>query len=459
MLRARKVMKVQFQVAEGENTVSLSEADLISALRALRRQKWPRFILAIPKERTLRDIAVDGFMSIASQGIDFIRQPYTRVDIARNRFAKSMLAAGETWTHLVMLDSDHVHPPDILQRFEADLLQYPQIKVLGGLNFRRGPAYDPCAFGVDPDGKTFSLLSWEQGIMRVDYLGSGSIVIAREVFEQLPQPWFGYDYENVERDEWPGTDMWFSDLCRKHGIDQFVDTRITSPHIGDLMVDEQVFRTYLKYHPGLVSNPEVAEADTPEAALSTDDKEGPNEIEWLRDRQKIIHEVAPELFVGPARKVLYVGANKKRFHMGNEIAEAGHEMTVLEIWQPYADDLVNDWRVKHLVVGDVRKLDDITLPESEYDIAIWWHGPEHVDEKDVATSVRQLEKRVKPGGLVVLGCPWGRFWQPPIDGNDMQEHKSYLLPELFAGQGYAVRTAGVRDTNYSSIVAWKRIET
>lgn len=458
-MAARKELKIRYPVQEGESGVSLGEADLLAALGTLRRKKWPRFVVGIPKERTLREIAVDGFMAIAAQGIDFLRQPYTRVDIARNRYANAMLAAGDTWTHLVMLDSDHVHPADILQRFEADLLAYPQIKVLGGLNFRRGPAYDPCAFGITPEGETFSLLSWEPGIMRVDVLGSGSIVIAKEIFEQLPYPWFGYDYAHADRDEWPGTDIWFSNLCRAHGIEQYVDTRITSPHIGDLMVDEQVFRTYLKYHPGLAEGAEEAVADTPEAALSTEDRDGPNEMEWLRDRHKAIHEVAPELFSGPAKKVLYVGANKHRFQMGNEIAEAGHEITVLEIWPPYADELRDDWRVKHMVVGDVRRLDEIELPEAGYDIAVWWHGPEHVDEKDVATAMRQLERRVKPGGLVVAGCPWGRFWQPAIDGNEAQEHKSHLLPDAFAGQGYAVRTAGVVDTHYSSIIAWKRIDT
>jgi len=169
--------------------------------------------------------------------------------------------------------------------------------------------------------------------------------------------------------------------------------------------------------------------------------------------------MAPELFAPTDSTLLYVGANLKRFNYGSEFAELGHQITVLEIWPPYARDLVNDWRVKRVVVGDVRKLDDIALPETQYDAAFWWHGPEHVYEQDVATAIAQLERRVKPGGLVVVGCPWGVFPEHGVDGNPAQEHKSALYPELFAGLGYAVRTAGQVDTPMSSVIATKRINT
>lgn len=455
----RKEVKIQFEVPEGETKIAFSERQLWAAISEIKRHKWPRFALAIPTERTVRDLAFLGFMSVAARGAELIKQPYTRCDIARNKFAFAMLNAGDTWTHLVMLDSDHVHPPDILQRFEEDLLQYPQMKVLGGLNFRRGAPYDPCAFGKDEHGRTCSMIDWEPGIMKVDYLGSGSICIAKEVFEQIEPPWFGYTYERAHLDQWPGTDIFFSDKCKEAGIDQYVDTRITSPHIGDLMVDESVYRAYLKQHPTIVVDAEPEESESPGAILSAQDMAVPGETEWLIERDRLLRKVASELFEPSEASVLYVGANLKRFHYGAEFAEANKKLTVLEIWPPYAKDLVNDWRVKHVVTGDVRRLDDIELPETQYDAAFWWHGPEHVYEQDVATAVAQLERRVKPGGLVVLGCPWGKFDEPGIDGNTAQAHKSALYPELFAGLGYTVATAGLKDTPVSSIIATKRIDT
>ena len=204
-----------------------------------------RVLVGIPMERTIGQLSFFGFVKIFTQGWPLAQLEYTRNDIARCKFGDFLLAS--SYTHLLMLDSDHVHPADVVQRLARWFRAYPdQVRVLGGLNFRRGAPFDPCAF-VDPgDGGFRRMAQWSGGAIEVDALGSGSIMIARSVFEELPRPWFGYDYSDLEG--WPGTDMWFSRLCKAHNIALWGDTTTTSPHVGDRLIDETTYRAWLKEH-------------------------------------------------------------------------------------------------------------------------------------------------------------------------------------------------------------------
>ena len=187
-------------------------------------------------------------MQIAAQGVRFIKQDYTRTDLASNRFAMQLLAS--EFTHLLMLDLDHVHPPDIVQRLAQWVLSDPAHQVVGGLNYRRSEPYEPCAFIRQPDGALGAPASWTPGLMKVDFLGTGSILIAREVFEKIEPPWFYNLYDdNKWTDQWPGEDIGFNEKCREAGIQMYLDTTTTSPHVSDRLIGEKTFWAYLEQHP------------------------------------------------------------------------------------------------------------------------------------------------------------------------------------------------------------------
>jgi hypothetical protein len=213
---------------------------------------WPRILVAIPLERSISNASLvfHRFLEIASQGVAFLKQDYTRTDLARNRFAIKLLESN--YTHLLMLDVDHVHPVDIVQKLARWPLMNPDVKVVGGLNFRRSEPYEPCCFFKDPvTGGVNAPADWSAGLLKVDYIGTGSILIAREVFEAIEPPWFFNIYNIAANwaDEWPGEDIGFSEKCQKAGIDMYVDTTTTSPHVGDRLIGEKTFRAYLEQHP------------------------------------------------------------------------------------------------------------------------------------------------------------------------------------------------------------------
>ena len=200
---------------------------------------FPRILVAFLLERTISyaDLVFPACMQIAAQGPVVLNMPYQRTDLARNRASMELLKSD--FTHLLMLDIDHVHPHDIIQRLAKWVLKDPKkYQVVGGLNFRRSEPYDPCAYKIGADGSMYTI-AWEKDdeIVEVDRLGTGSILIAREVFETIPAPWFWNDYSQSWRDAWPGEDIGFNKLCVQHGIKMWVDVTVTSPHITPAIID------------------------------------------------------------------------------------------------------------------------------------------------------------------------------------------------------------------------------
>ena len=221
-------------------------------------QEWPRVLIGVPMERQMMTPAAYSVQEIMRQGWRFTKTGYTRCDIARNKMGIALLQSD--YTHILMLDSDHIHPADVVYKLIRWVKDDRTRLVVGGLNFRRGAPFDPCAYFLDANGNMCSLREWGPGLIAVDVLGSGCMLIAREAFEQMPFPWFGYDYTKnlglgwpecgidhlANGAGWPGTDIWFSRQCRDAGIDQWVDTQTTSPHILQTVVTQETWASFLK---------------------------------------------------------------------------------------------------------------------------------------------------------------------------------------------------------------------
>lgn len=138
------------------------------------------------------------------------------------------------FTHFINLDIDHIHPENVAYQLAWSAATNPDKLVIGGLNFQRPEPHLPCAW-VDQDGEIVRLEDWDDGIIEVETIGFGCVIIAREVFERVNPPWFMYDYSNMTAGDdyqYPGSDMYFCDKARFAGIRLWCNTDITSPHIG-----------------------------------------------------------------------------------------------------------------------------------------------------------------------------------------------------------------------------------
>lgn len=208
-----------------------------------------RIVVAVPLERTLPGIVFGHFWAIAVRGWPLFETTYGRTDVQRDHFARLLLAT--EFTHVLMLDLDHLHPPDIVERHALRVLENPDRQVIAGLHFRRGEPFDPLAFVFSEAGSMHPIATWPpNACIEVHALGHGSLLVHRAVFERIGDPpWWAYDYGQAAGGRFPSEDLYFCYLCREAGIRLWVDTGITSPHLIDNVVTEAVYRAWIAQHP------------------------------------------------------------------------------------------------------------------------------------------------------------------------------------------------------------------
>lgn len=214
--------------------------------------EYPRVLLCIPIERAISyaEKVFFQFAAIFSQGPAFAEAPYGRIDIVRNNFVVNLFTTN--FTHVLMLDVDHIHPVTIIQQFARWAVLRPDARVISGLNFRRKKPFDPVMGKFNGNGNNHRTTptEWDPGLQEVDEVGGASLFVHRSVFEELEPPWFFNIYdERVWANDYPGEDIGFSQKVRAAGIKIYVDTMITSPHCTDAVVTEETFRNYMAQHP------------------------------------------------------------------------------------------------------------------------------------------------------------------------------------------------------------------
>ncbi len=212
---------------------------------------------SIPMERTIQDDAFRNFLSIAMHAgaMDwiYVGVPYLRVDVARNNIVRTFLQNGdEDEDVLVMLDADHMHPVNIIDR-----LVKHEVGVVGALAFKRGAPYDPCVFFRGQDGGLHALKEWgpDDKLVPCTIVGTGAIAIRRWVFRKLahdgyPWPYFQCVYPS-NTETLPSEDMFFGIACEQAGIAHHVDVTLCTPHLAMSCVDQSSYDEYrLTLDPG-----------------------------------------------------------------------------------------------------------------------------------------------------------------------------------------------------------------
>lgn len=381
-----------------------------------------KVLIGVPMERTVLEASFWSFIALAQKGYAFVRRPYDRIDVTRNRMAQHLLDSHE-FTHLLMLDMDHQHPDDIVERLVRWWLKDPEKLVIAGLNFRRNEPYDPLVWFKGPDGQMYHAVDWPDGLLQCYTVGTGAMLVHRSVFERIPGPWFCNDYSQApEMDAWPGEDIGFCKLCDQAGIKVWCDTTATSPHLSQTAVGQDTYRAYVAAYP------ELAES----------------ELDW-------IHERCPWLWDAPGR-VLYVGANTKRCAYAAELKEAGNALDLLEIWPANCEHYrtVKTGIFDNIIQGDVRE-----FRGGHWDTAVWIHGPEHIKKEEIGAAMASLEA---VADNVVMLTPFGYMEQGVFRGNPHEEHVSAWVAEDFEALGYEAATRGRKDEPHATVLAWKRKE-
>lgn len=213
-------------------------------------------LVGIPWERNVSSTAAVALMSVAvraaSQGHVTIHVPYMATDRARNAYAHGLFAPENArFDALLMLDSDMIHAPDIVERLAAHLDDEHQI--VGALGFRRGPDFEPCAYTHDEPGKAIPIQEWNCGLVEVEAMGFTGILIGRQVLETMrPKkvgdlPWFYSPISETTPGGLVGHDIAFCRRARALGYRLWCDTDLISPHLIESAVTPDVYLNYLRH--------------------------------------------------------------------------------------------------------------------------------------------------------------------------------------------------------------------
>ena len=175
-------------------------------------------------------------------------------------------------------------------------------------------------------------------------------------------------------------------------------------------------------------------------------------------REAQLRQELPELYDtgGPlwgATSMLYIGANAEMATGLRDWHEAGWVITVVEVWPPFLRQLHEGplaGLVDAVVEGDVRYLERLPL-EKQYDVTIWYHGPEHIEYNDFQPCVRKLEAMTSR--LVVLGAPWGDTLGTGL--HEYASHVSMYTEADFWSIGYQTATQGELDAPDGNLMGWK----
>lgn len=172
---------------------------------------------------------------------NLLDSPRGIVDQSRNAIAQKALDVG--MSHVLFLDDDHTHPPDLFFRLFSH-----NKDVVGALGFRRIEPFSPCVFSWTTCDKTGNLKVRERpdliktGLQKVDAIGFGAVLIKMSVFQQLgPPPWWKFGEV--------GEDLHFCSLCAEKGIEIWCDTDVIVPHINDegMEASEETFFEHHKW--------------------------------------------------------------------------------------------------------------------------------------------------------------------------------------------------------------------
>ena len=152
---------------------------------------------------------------------------------ARNNIVEEVLK--HNFTHLFFMDSDMTFPENALSR----LMQHDK-DIVGGLYTTKVPPFNTTAFKGGVNGSKEPWTSFtptlEDGLVELDGIGTGCLLIRREVLESMSWPWFWYEESPDKPNTMMSEDIYFCLMAREMGFKMWCDTTILCGHVGEALV-------------------------------------------------------------------------------------------------------------------------------------------------------------------------------------------------------------------------------
>lgn len=111
---------------------------------------------------------------------------YKKATVSWHEGARNELAAEFEGAWILMLDTDHVFAPDLLERL-LRVARAENLQFVSGIYQYKFPPHHPVAGVIDDKGQIQQLLDWNPGkpLIDVSVVGGGCMLIYREVFDRI----------------------------------------------------------------------------------------------------------------------------------------------------------------------------------------------------------------------------------------------------------------------------------
>ena len=148
-------------------------------------------------------------------------------------------------THLLMMDTDQIYPPDCIDKLISHDKDMASVRV-----HRRWPPFEVIMnrgeigkYKHVSDKECFS-----GDLVEIDATGTACMLIKMEVFEALSDPWFylknGSKSPHNRHGKPVGEDIRFCSDAKAAGFDIFVDTSIEVGHISKMVINRSFYEIY-----------------------------------------------------------------------------------------------------------------------------------------------------------------------------------------------------------------------
>lgn len=153
------------------------------------------------------------------------------VDANRNEMVKNFLNNPDNeW--LLMIDNDIVPPVDILS-----MVEHGEKVVSGVCTIKKDKVPQPVIVKEDESRTNYRQVNLseyqdevrEDGLLEVEGIGTGCLLIHRSVLEEMKPPWFRFEY-NEYGGLALGEDFYFSRRLRENDVPMYVDTNMVCSH-------------------------------------------------------------------------------------------------------------------------------------------------------------------------------------------------------------------------------------
>lgn len=164
------------------------------------------------------------------------------IEIGRQRLAARALLWGAT--HLLWIDSDMIFPAHALHRLVTRL--NADVDIVGCAYPARRYPHAMTAFAAEPtegdpeSGKRLRITEESTGIVPVDILGFGLVLMKASVLGKVKSPGFLFEWRS-QTGSWAGEDVFFCRQARAAGVTLYVDADLSKEigHAGRMVFTAQ----------------------------------------------------------------------------------------------------------------------------------------------------------------------------------------------------------------------------